>query len=234
MGRCTDVSRTIQREIVGNDWRVWPEEVRRSGWPKLFGVSGAAPLRLHVDIGFGDGGFLTELARRDPGRSVVGIELSFKRVLKVAQRLSRSGLHNVRLLGVDAGWAVREAFSDESVESFWINFPDPWPKRCHARRRLVEPGFVREISRRLMVGGSLHTATDAPDYAVAIRTALDAEPLLEIVETPIAYVGERRELPPTTFQREWLSQGRSCVFFHCRREKAIAASRMGRAHRTDS
>jgi len=228
------VSRTIRREIVGNDWRVWPEQVRCSGWPTLFGVSSDAALRLHVDIGFGDGAFLTELARRDSGRSVVGIELSFKRVLKVAQRLARSDLRNVRLLGVDAAWAVREAFSDESVESFWINFPDPWPKRCHERRRLVEPGFVREICRRLMVGGSLHIATDAPDYAVAIRSALDAEPLLEFVETPIAQVGERRGLPPTRFQREWVSKGRSCFFFHCRRAKAIAASRMDRAARAAS
>jgi tRNA (guanine-N7-)-methyltransferase len=228
------VSRTIQREIVGNDWRVWPEEVRQSDWSDLFGLPAGAPLRLHVDIGFGDGAFLTELARRDPGRSVVGVELSFKRVLKLAHRLSRSDLRNVRLLGVDAAWAVREAFQDESVEAFWINFPDPWPKRCHERRRLVEPGFVGEISRRLMIGGSLHIATDAPDYTEAIRSALDAEPLLEIVEVPAANLGERRELPPTTFQREWASQGRSCAFFHCRRAKTIAASRMGHAHRAVS
>jgi len=219
------VSRTIRREIAGTDWRVWPEEVRRAGWSQLFGLPAAAPLRLHVDIGFGDGDFLIELARRDPGRSVVGIELSFKRVLKVAQRLSRTDLRNVRLLGVDAAWAVREAFRDESVESFWINFPDPWPKRCHQRRRLVGPGFVREISRRLMIGGSLHIATDAPDYAEAIRCALEGEPLLEILEAPTAHFGERRELPPTKFQRVWAAQGRACVFFHCRREKAIAASR---------
>jgi tRNA (guanine-N7-)-methyltransferase len=229
-----DVSRTIQREIAGNDWRVWPEEVRRTPWSKLFGLPAAVPMRLHVDIGFGDGAFLTELARRDPSRSVVGIELSFKRVLKVARRLSRSDLRNVRLLGVDAAWAVREAFPDESVESFWINFPDPWPKRCHQRRRLVEPGFVREISRRLLVGGSLHIATDAPDYAEAIRSALDGEPLLEIVQAPATQLGERRELSPTKFQREWASQGRPCVFFHCRRAKALAASRVGHAQRVAS
>jgi tRNA (guanine-N7-)-methyltransferase len=230
----TDVSRTIQREILGNDWRVWPEEVRSSGWSALFGLPAGAPLRLHVDVGFGDGAFLVELARRDPGRSVVGVELSFKRVLKLAHRLSRSELRNVRLLGVDAMWAAREAFEDESVEAFWINFPDPWPKRCHARRRLVEPGFVGEVARRLMIGGSLHIATDAPDYAAAIRSALDAEPQLETVETPAAELGERRELPPTTFQREWAAQGRSCVFFDCRRAKAIAAQRAGSAHRVAS
>ncbi len=239
------MSRTIHREIPGNDWRVWPEEVRRSGWSKLFGLP-VAPLRLHVDIGFGNGEFLTELARRDPGRAVVGIELSFKRVLKVARRLSHSDLRNVRLLGVDAAWAVREAFEDESVESFWINFPDPWPKRRHQRRRFVEPAFVAELSRRLMAGGSLHIATDDPAYAEKIGAALEGEPLLENARAltthrdpqceppPAANQNQRRELPATAFERVWVAQGRPCFFFEYRRAKAIVASPQGQGSRTTS
>jgi tRNA (guanine-N7-)-methyltransferase len=228
------VSRTIHREITGNDLRVWPQEVRRSGWSKLFGLPAAAPLRLHVDVGFGDGAFLTELARRDPGRAVVGIDLSFKRVLKVARRLSRSDLSNVRLLGVDAAWAVREAFEEESVESFWINFPDPWPKRRHRRRRLIEPAFIRDLSRRLMTGGSLHVATDHPDYAAVIRSALEGEPLLQNAQAPTPDLCERRELPPTTFQRVWAARRRSCFFFQHRRVKTIAASRSAHPSRIAS
>ncbi len=228
------VSRTIQREVTGNDWRVWPQEVRRLGWSKLFGLPAAAPLRLHVDIGFGNGEFLTELARQDPGRAVVGIELSFVRVLKVARRLSASELRNVRLLGVDAAWAVREAFEDESVESFWINFPDPWPKRRHQNRRLVEPAFVGELALRLLTGGSLHAATDDPDYAAAIQSALEGEPLLENVPAPSAHQGGRGELPPTAFQRVWTAQRRQCFLFEHRRVKAIAASRPGQCCRVAS
>jgi len=219
------VSRTIHREIKGNDWRVWPQQVRESGWAKLFGLPAAAPLRLHVDVGFGDGAFLTELARRDPGRAVVGIELSFKRALKVARRLSGTDLRNVRLLCVDAAWAVREAFEDESVETFWINFPDPWPKRRHRRRRFVEPAFVSDLSRRLMVGGSLHVATDDPAYAAAIRAALEGEPLLENIQASAPHLRERHGLPPTTFQRVWFAQRRRCFFFQHRRAKTIADSR---------
>jgi tRNA (guanine-N7-)-methyltransferase len=228
------VSRTIHREITGNDLRVWPQEVRRSGWAKLFGLSAAAPLRLHVDVGFGDGAFLTELARRDPGRAVVGVDLSFKRVLKVARRLSRSDLPNVRLLGVDAAWAVREAFEEESVESFWINFPDPWPKRRHRRRRLIEPAFVRELSRRLMKGGSLHIVTDDPNYAAVIRSALEGEPLLENAQASTPDLRERRELPPTTFQSVWAAQHRPCFFFQHRRVKTFAASRSAQPSRIAS
>lgn len=214
--------RTIDREIPGSDWRIWPDEIDRSGWPALFGLPDGAPLRLHVDIGFGDGGFLSELARQDPELAIVGVERSFKRALKVARRLSRSDLRNVRLLGVDAAWAIREAFGNETVESFWINFPDPWPKRRHRRRRLIEPNFVRELARRLTLGGSLHVATDDSDYAHAIRLALDAEPLLENAHTPAPYFAERPELPPTTYQRAWVAEGRSCFFFHHRRASSIA------------
>jgi tRNA (guanine-N7-)-methyltransferase len=228
------VSRTIRREITGIDWRVWPQEIRRSGWSKLFGLPAAAPLRLHVDVGFGNGEFLIELARRDPCRAVVGVELSFKRVLKLARRLSRSDLRNVRLLGVDAAWAVREAFDDESVESFWINFSDPWPKRRHQRRRLIEPEFVGELSRRLISGGSLHVVTDDPDYAAAIRSALEGEPLLGSAQALASHLSERRELPPTAFQREWVAQRRPCFFFQHRRVKTIAASRLGHPSRVAS
>ena len=164
----------------------------------------------------------------------MGVELSFKRVLKVARRLSRSELRNVRLLGVDAAWAVREAFDDESVESFWINFPDPWPKRRHRRRRFVEPAFVAELSRRLMVGGSLHIATDDAAYAAKIRTALDGEPLLENALALSAQRGPRCELPPTAFQRVWAAQGRPCFFFEHRRVKTIAGSRPAHASRVAS
>ena len=228
------MSRTIHREITENDWRVWPQEVRRLGWAKLFGLPAAAPLRLHVDVGFGDGAFLTELARRDPGGAVVGIDLSFKRVLKVARRLSRSDISNVRLLGVDAAWAVREAFDEESVESFWINFPDPWPKRRHRRRRLIDPTFVRELSRRLKTGGSLHIATDDPAYAEVIRIALDGEPLLEDAQAPNSDRCERRELSPTKFQRVWAAQQRPCFFFQHRRVKTVAASRSAQPSRVAS
>jgi len=219
------VSRSTHREITGSDWRVWPEELRRSGWSKLFGLPPSVPLRLQVDVGCGDGAFLIELARRNPELTFVGVEHSFKRVLKLARRLSRSQLRNLRLLGVDAAWAIREAFEEDSVETFWINFPDPWPKRRHRRRRLIEPGLVAELARRLAVGGSLHVATDDPDYAAAIGSALAGEPRLQNALAPAAHAFERPDLPPTTYQRAWFAQRRRCFFFEHRCVKSASAGR---------
>ena len=151
------MSRTIPREVEGADWRVWPEEIRRLGWAKLFGRDPDAPLLLNVDIGFGDGEFLLATARRDPEGVYVGIELSFKRVLKVARRLANSEIRNIRLVGIDAEWVIAEALADESVGRAWINFPDPWPRRRHHGRRIVEPRLIRSLSNRVISGAQYRT-----------------------------------------------------------------------------
>ena len=94
-----------------------------------------------LDIGYGRGEFLIEMARKSPERAFVGIERSFKRTLKMARRLPRLGIHNVRLLEADAQEAVVELFSANAISEAWINYPDPWPKDRHAPRRLVQPRF---------------------------------------------------------------------------------------------
>ena len=221
------MSRTIPREVVGADWRVSPEQIRRSGWASLFDLPVEAPLRLHVDIGFGGGEFLTELALRNPDTAFVGIEISFKRVLKLARRLARSELRNIRLVGIDAAWVVREAFQDDSVSVFWINFPDPWPRRRHQPRRLIEPRFARQLAQKLAFGGSLHVATDHPDYAETIGSVLAGERLLENLSAPAPHRSERPDTLPTTYQRAWDTQGSSCRFFHYRRVEPSVIRRPG-------
>ena len=114
------MSRTVPREIVGHDHRVYPDQIVGSGWAERFGLSRGAARPLVVDVGFGGGEFLTELARRDPDALFVGLESSFKLVLKLARRLSDSDLRNVRLMAIDAGWAVDRSFEDQSVAAFWI------------------------------------------------------------------------------------------------------------------
>ena len=134
------MSRALKYDIPGPDWRVRPETIAERGWPAVFSSLLDSPLRLVVDVGYGRGEFLLELAQRDPHAAFVGIEYSYKRVLKMARRLARTKLENVRLLDCTAERAVAELFADASVSCFWINFPDPWPKKRHHRRRLVRPG----------------------------------------------------------------------------------------------
>ena len=154
------MSRTIDREIGGDDWRLWPVQAAGADWTQIFAPPVDAQSQLHVDIGFGGGEFLVALAERHPERAYVGIELGFDRVLKLTRHLSRTPIRNIRLIGTAAEWAVREAFEEGSVSTFWIIFPDPWPKRNHRRRRLIQPRFVHALIQKLVPGGSLMVATD--------------------------------------------------------------------------
>jgi tRNA (guanine-N7-)-methyltransferase len=220
------MSRTIPRNVEGPDWRVWPEEILRQGWAKLFGRAPDAPLALNLDIGFGDGEFLIAMARRDPEGVYVGIELSFKRVLKVARRLASTEVRNIRLVGIDADWVIAEGLEDESVARAWINFPDPWPRRRHHGRRIVEPRLIRSLSRRLAIGGYLAVATDDAEYAKVIQPVLEDEPLLDNACAPAAYRSESPDRVQTTFQRGWASQGRTSAFFEYRRRAVAESARL--------
>ena len=219
------MSRTIPRHVEGPDWRVWPDEIRNLGWTKIFGLAAGTRPRLNIDIGFGGGEFLTETARLDPAGAYLGIEHSFKRVLKVARRLARSEIRNIRLIGIEAEWVIAEALEDETVETAWINFPDPWPRRNHQRRRVVTPRLIRTLSGRLIAGGCLHVATDDVGYAGAIASVLADESLLENVYAPDFHRSQRPGTVPTLFQREWTAQGRISFFFQYRRRATAVVGR---------
>jgi tRNA (guanine-N7-)-methyltransferase len=211
------MSRTIERGIEGEDWRIWPSEASVADWREIFAKPTNVSLQLHVDVGFGGGEFLIDLASRNPEIAFVGIELGFDRVLKLTRRLSRTSIRNVRLIGTAAEWAVREAFEDASVESFWINFPDPWPKRHHRRRRLVTPRFIHDLTQKLSPGGSIRVATDDPDYALVIDDVLMRARGLHNAHFPDRYRRERSEHTQTLFERAWRGQGCRCFYFEYRR-----------------
>jgi tRNA (guanine-N7-)-methyltransferase len=143
--------------------------------------------------------------------------VSFKRALKMARRLARTELRNVRLVLARAQALVHEACADASVQEFWINFSDPWPKDRHASRRLFQPDFVADLARALAPDGRLHVATDDVPYAHEIASRLEAEPRLENLFAPDRW---RPEVPGrlrTAYEETWREEGRPLHFFEYRR-----------------
>jgi tRNA (guanine-N7-)-methyltransferase len=125
---------------------------------------------LHVDLGCGDGSFLCELARRHPDVNFLGTEKLVGRVTQVCRKAA--SLENVRVLNVESSYAIRYLLPEASVETFYLLFPDPWPKRRHHRRRIVTHDFLSSVHRALQADGVLRIATDQHDYFEQIdRTA---------------------------------------------------------------
>ena len=186
--------------------------LRDPGVDALFPPRLPRPLVLVVDVGFGRGELIQELARAHPERAYLGVEYSGKRVLKLTRRIARTPLDNVRLVEASAEAAVAE-LAPASVLGFWVNFPDPWPKKRHHRRRLLQPGFVRALASRLVPGGFLEVATDHEEYAEWIHAVLADEEALCNRCAPLPFRRDAPERPPTAYELEWRAQGRAAHYF---------------------
>jgi tRNA (guanine-N7-)-methyltransferase len=213
------VPRRLKVDIPGPDWRILPEELAEKGVAAIFAPAesaGAAPTRLVVDVGFGRGEFLTGRAQAEPATAFLGIEYSWKRVLKLVRRLAKSELRNVRVVHAPAE-LVLPRLPDASVAELWINCPDPWPKKRHHRRRLIQPALVREIARCLEPGGVLSVATDHAGYAEWIHEVLSGEPTLDNAHAPSPWRYTAEGRVPTADELEWRAEGRDMHYFAYRR-----------------
>jgi tRNA (guanine-N7-)-methyltransferase len=126
---------------------------------------------IEVDLGSGPGKFLVESALRFPERNFLGIERLLGRVRKTCRVASEIGLTNLRVLRLELDYTVRYLLPPNSVWRFHLNFPDPWPKRRHHVRRVVDSEFLEAIYRSLTQGGELWIKTDHEAYFQQIKKA---------------------------------------------------------------
>jgi tRNA (guanine-N7-)-methyltransferase len=217
------MSRSLRYDIPGTDWRRGLTEAFDSAVFGLFEPEVPAPFDLVVEIGFGRGEFLLDMAAKHPEKAYLGVEVSFKRVLKMARKVARARLENVRLVEGRGEVVIQDCLPAGSVAELWINFSDPWPKAAHARRRVVQADVVHFIAKALRPGGVLHVATDDVPYAMEIDEVLRGESLLENLHAPKGWLPEVPGRTPTSYELDWRSEGRSLHFFdYARREEALA------------
>ncbi|MFW6052240.1 MAG: tRNA (guanosine(46)-N7)-methyltransferase TrmB [Myxococcota bacterium] len=151
-------------------------------------VPGEGP--LEVDVGFGRGLSLFERAAAMERGRLLGIEVRAKWVCHAEARRRRLGLDQVRVIAADAKELFGRAGPDGAVARMFVHFPDPWWKKRHAKRRLIDDTFVREAGRLLAPGGTLFVQTDVPERAAAYRGLLEQEPAFgevrDLDENPFA------------------------------------------------
>jgi len=161
---------------------------------------------LVVEIGSGNGEATAALAAARPSVNILAFEVWHPGVAQTFLRLEESGAENVRMISVDAVWSMQHLLDEGQVAELWTFFPDPWPKKRHHRRRLVNPSFAEVAARRLAPGGVWRLATDWPDYAKQMVAVLEAEPALENVHDRAAPRWQDR--PVTRFERRGIEAGR--------------------------
>ncbi|WP_440996345.1 tRNA (guanosine(46)-N7)-methyltransferase TrmB [Arhodomonas sp. SL1] len=175
------------------------------GGPLEFAAAFGRQAPVVLDVGFGDGEALAEMARAHPGRNYLGIEVYRSGVGRLLRTLASEDLPNVRVIEGDAVAVLRRRIPPGSLAGLDLFFPDPWPKKRHHKRRMVQPDWLELIATRLAPGGFLHMATDWADYAehmLAVVSASDAftNPYGGFAPGP----GER---PVTKFERRGRRKG---------------------------
>jgi len=167
--------------------------------------------RRVLDIGFGDGEALATSAINNPDLDFLGVEVHDPGIGHLLLLLEQAALTNVRVIPRDAADVVPELLPAQSFAAVNLFFPDPWPKKRHHKRRLVQPPFVAELARVLTPGGLLHIATDWADYARHTREVLAASVQFAPVATADLCHNPLAFRPPTKFERRGRRLGHDVV-----------------------
>jgi tRNA (guanine-N7-)-methyltransferase len=163
----------------------------------------AAPRIL--EIGFGMGDATAAIAAALPATDFIGVEVHTPGVGALLKQIGERGLGNLRLVQHDAVDVLQEMIAPGSLAGVHVFFPDPWHKKKHNKRRLIQPGFVALLASRLAPGGTLHCATDWQPYAEQMREVLSAEPLLD--NTAAGFAPRPDYRPLTKFENRGLKLG---------------------------
>ncbi len=154
---------------------------------------------LVLEIGSGMGETTAAIAAAHPETDFIAVEVHGPGVGSLLKRIDEQGLKNLRVIRHDAVEVLEHMIADASLAGLHLFFPDPWPKKRHHKRRLVQPPFATLAARKLAPGGYLHAATDWPDYAAQMAEVLDAEPMLVRAAA--------RERPATKFEQRGVKLG---------------------------
>jgi len=210
------VRTTEQASLIGGSHR---DERGQLDFAQVFGEAG--PVRL--EIGFGHGEFLSQMAASHPRERFVGVDYDELRATKTAHKSLKLDARNLRLFTDEAHRFVRFRLPPASLSRCYILFPDPWPKTGHRRRRLMNRSFLIDVTRAVMPGGRLIIASDTHGYALQALSNLTTIP--GAWRNLYAPNGYRIDIPtrfPTTFETHKKSEG--CTICYLLFERTAAAA----------
>ena len=200
-GRMTDG----QRKAFADHWAFYGLSLfdGMMDWSTVFGRQ--APVVL--EIGFGMGDSLLEMALAEPDKDFVGIEVHPPGVGRLINNAADQGVHNLRVFMADANDVLEDCVADSSLARVQVYFPDPWHKKKHHKRRIIQPGFVDRLRVKLQPEGLLHLATDWQNYA---------EHMLDVMNGVEGYTNTAAEdyVPRPAFRPETKFEARGARLGH--------------------
>lgn len=188
-----------QERALAELWPAYGADVGSDAldFPAIFGRQ--APRCL--EIGFGVGEVIGSLAENHPYIDYVGIEVHRPGVGRLLLRAAHSQLHNLRVICHDAVEVLERSIQDETFDEILVFFPDPWHKKRHHKRRLIDPAFTASLAAKLRADGVLRLATDWQAYAQQMLQVCNDTPQLKSLSADSTYVPRPDFRPPTRFER---------------------------------
>jgi len=184
-------------------------------WEEVFEQS--RPLR--IEVGVGNSPFLIEVAGREPRYNYLGLEYSHKRVVKFLKKVELAGFKNIRMLHLNSDLLFSDYIAPASIEHLFVNFPDPWPKRRHAKKRFIARERLETAAKLLAPGGGFSLRTDARDYALEASDNLEANEDLEN-RFPGAECAPKPLYPfETPYEIKFKAQGLRIYYFEYRKRQ---------------
>ena len=206
------------RSFVRREGRITAGQQRalQDLWPS-YGLAADEPLDLAaifgrsaprtLEIGFGNGDALATMAGQQPDTDFIGIEVHRPGVGRLLQQLDEHELTNVRVMRDDAVQILNTCFPDNSLDRLLLFFPDPWHKKRHHKRRIVQPAFIELLARKIKPGGYLHMATDWENYARHMLEVMGQSPAFRNCAGSGNYSPRPDYRPVTKFEQRGLRLG---------------------------
>lgn len=191
---------------------------KRPDWQFQFGNTN--PIKL--EIGFGMGNFLIEMAAKEPASNFIGIDFYHKGIRKLMARIKKLQLENIRVVYGDIRSKISILFKDKELNTIYINFPDPWPKKRHIKRRLIKPEFIKQLAQKLNFEGITYLATDSENYAHEMLEYFNAETLFQNIDSQKGFLKERIDLPKTKYEKNFINAGEKIFYLEYVRLEAVS------------
>lgn len=188
-----------QERAYDRHWVQWGLE-HKEGTLDIDAHFGRAGERV-LEIGFGMGDSLLEMAKAAPASNFIGVEVHRPGVGRLFHNMAEAGVGNIRVYCHDAVEVLRDCIPDAALDTVQVYFPDPWHKKRHHKRRLIQPPFVALLARKLKAGGLLHLATDWENYAGQMMEVLSDSVGFENLHGAGQFTARPERRPETKFER---------------------------------